>query len=561
MPMQKKITEFSHLTRQKALKSLKEDPFDLLVIGGGITGAGIAYDAAMRGIKVALVEKNDFASGTSSKTARMVHGGLRYLQQFQFGLVRQAVRERGILHKLAPRLVKPTPFTYPIYQKDKANYLLVSIGMWLYDLLSFFRNYKLHRMLSPQKLEKLEPQLRQKDVVGAARYYDCLVDDARFTLEIIRSAHYSGATVANYLKVEELVKRENRVTGVILKDMISGQVISAKADVIVNATGVWADEIRLMDDPNASKIIRANRGTHVVIPRSKLQVNSAVAFTGADGKRAMYVVPWENTCIAGTTDVDHDNNIDNVSASPEEVDFIIASINKAFDGVTIEPQDVISTYAGLRPLLGSEEKSAYLASREHEIFISEPGLISVAGGKLTTHRQMAQEVVDEIVKILEDQFGMSGLSNCKTKEVPIAQEKFELMAEELNDFHHRFGLALESVQRLFSIYGFGYQKISDLIFSDLEWGQRLIPELPYLKAEVLYSIKYEMAMTLEDIMVRRLHIFHEVQDQGVTVAGEIAKLAGLQLEWDSAEIGKQLTQYSERVKQSQVHLKNSLATN
>jgi glycerol-3-phosphate dehydrogenase len=556
LPTEKQITEFSYLTRQETLNRLQEEKFDLLVIGGGITGAGIAYDAVMRGIKVALVEKGDFASGTSSKTARMVHGGLRYLQQFQLGLVRQSLREREILYKLAPRLVKPTPFIHLIRKGDKANYFIISIGMWLYDLLSFFRNYRLHRMLSLGKFKNLEPQIRIREVVGAAKFYDCLADDARFTLEIVRSAYYYGARVANYLKATKLAKEAGRVSGAVLKDVISGKEIVVKSNVVVNATGVWADEIRLMDDPSAPKIVRANRGTHIILPKNKLKINNVVTFTGIDGKRGLYIVPWKNTCIAGTTDVDHQGNFDNVSASTEEVKFIIDSINAVFEDVNISFEDIISTYAGLRPLLKSEDESAYLASREHEILISDQGLISVAGGKLTTHRQMAQEVVNEVVKILKKQFDVSKLPRCRTKEVPIAQEEFDLKAEELDDLYHRLGLSLESLQRLFSIYGVGYRGIIDLILNNPELGGKLIPALPYLKAEVTYSVKFEMAMTLEDTLIRRLHIFHEAQDQGLSVAREIASLMGSHFGWDHVEIDRQFTLYKKEVKQNQKYTTN-----
>lgn len=542
------------MTREETLNKLQREKFDLLVIGGGITGAGIAYDAAMRGIRVALVEKGDFACGTSSKTARMVHGGLRYLQQFQLGLVRQSVREREILHRLAPRLIKPTAFTYPVYKRDKTSYFLVSLGMWLYDLLSFFRNYRLHRMLPSEELKILEPQIKQDGLIGAAKYYDCLVDDARFTLEIIRSAYYFGANVANYLKVTKLIKEFNRVTGAIINDMISGKEICVSSSVVVNATGVWADEIRLMDNLNELNIIRANRGTHVVLPKSKLRINSAVAFTGADGKRAMYVVPWADTCIAGTTDVDHEGDFNNVVASPEEVKFIIDSINLAFEDVKIQLSDIISTYAGLRPLLENQAESAYMISREHKIYTSSCGMITVAGGKLTTHRHMAQEVVDKVVKMLEKYSNGSGYLSSKTKDVPIAQQRLDSETEKLSELTLPLGLDSRSIQRLFCIYGPGYRHIIDLIQSNPKLGEKIVPDLPYLKAEVIYSVKYEMAMALEDIMVRRLHIFHEAQDQGLSAVQEITSLVGSYLGWDNIEIERQLKLYKEKLDQSKQYL-------
>lgn len=540
---------FSHHTRQEAIERLRREPFDLLVIGGGITGAGIARDAALRGIKVALVEKGDFASGTSSKTARMIHGGLRYLYLFQLGLVRQSVKERDMLYRLAPRLVRPTPFTHPTYRGSRTNYLVMAIGLWFYDLLALFHNYKRHRMLSPTALKQAEPQVKRDGVTGAAHYYDYTADDARLTLAVIRRAHEQGAQVANYVQVTELVKQTGQVTGAMVRDVRTGDEFQIEAKVVVNATGVWSDAIQHLDDPNYHDQIVANRGTHVVFSRQRLQINEAVSFMAIDGKRAMYAVPWGNTCIVGTTDVNHNGSLDDVLASPEEVAFIVESANNVFAGANLTHTDIIATYAGVRPLLESDEKSAYMASREHKITASDSGLLSVAGGKLTTHRQMARDTVDRVVATLKRRFGITGLRPCQTSHAPIARETLDLTAAQWAALCEQSGLERAAIERLFRRYGPGYTGILTSIQSRPDLGDLLVPGLPYLRAEVVYVVQHEMALMLGDLMLRRLRIFYEIEGQGVAAAPQIAALMGECLGWDAAEVERQVATYVALVQQ------------
>ncbi len=539
------IQPFSYLTRQKNLERLQQERFDLCVIGGGITGAGIAYDAALRGIKTCLVEKADFANGTSSKSARMIHGGLRYLQQYQFGLVRQGVKERNRLLRLAPRIVKPISFIYPIYDDYQFSYFVIAAGMWFYDFLSLYQNPTLHKSLSAKHVRQHEPQIKHKGLTGAVQYYDCIADDARLTLAVIHMAHRYGANVNNYLNVVKMITTSDQVSGVAVQDVISGEMFPIKAEFVVNATGVWCDDVRQMDNRDATKIIRANRGIHLVVSRKQLPINHAIAFVGIDGERALYALPWQNTCILGTTDVDHQHDFDDVTASMPEVNFIMDSVNNMFPDANITMQDIITTFAGLRPLLKTEESSAYGVSREHEIYISKQQLISVVGGKLTTHRHMAQDAVDIVAKMLFRKYRNDKILRCRTRKVPIAQEEFDLTESALDELCQQIKVSPESIHHLFDMYGFGYKKIVEMITEDAKLARNIIPELPYLWAEVIYVIKFEMALTVQDVMIRRLHIFYETKGQGLDVVESVAALMQQHLGWDDEKTKQEVLSYQQ----------------
>jgi glycerol-3-phosphate dehydrogenase len=543
--------EFSPAVRQANIQSMGREPLDVVVIGGGITGAGIARDAAMRGLAVALVEKEDFASGTSSKSARMVHGGLRYLEQYQFGLVFSACSERHKLRELAPRLVRPISFTFPVYRTSKNSLLKIRMGMWLYDLMALFRNVKRHRIVGAQQVAELEPELAQQDLVGAAYYYDCLADDARLTLATIQSAHQHGALVANYAEVRGVLKEGSRVGGAEVVDRIAGERFTVRAKVTVNATGVWADQIRRMDDADAEQMIRVNRGSHLVLPRQKLNIHGAVAFTSVDGRRAMYAMPWEHTCIVGTTDIDYRGDLDQVYAMPDEVESMLEAVNHAFPEAKLTQEDIISTFAGLRPLIGGEESAAYQASRDHQIVESEAGLVTISGGKLTTYRRMAEDLVDVVSKKLEAESGVMIREGCKTARTPLAENAFD-MASVVNGLAERFPhLERQVLEHLALTYGPASSGVLAMVEDDPEMATRVVPGLPYIRAEIPHAIQNEMAMTLSDWMIRRTHIMHEDGEQGLGCAPEVAALMAPYLKWDSAQIERQVQEYREQVKLSQ----------
>jgi glycerol-3-phosphate dehydrogenase len=543
--------EFSPATRQANITKMGQEPLDIVVIGGGITGAGIARDAAMRGLKVALVEKEDFASGTSSKSARMVHGGLRYLEQHQFGLVFTACAERHTLCETAPRLVRPVSFTFPVYRTSKNSLLKIRMGMWLYDLMAMFHTVQRHKMVDARQTTELEPALSQQDLLGAAHYCDCLADDARLTLATIQSAYQHGALVANYAEVRAMLKENGRVTGAEVIDRVAHQPFNVRARVTVNATGVWADQIRHMDDAGADKMIRVNRGSHLVLPREKLDIRGAVAFASADGRRAMYAIPWRRTCIVGTTDIDHGGELDQVYATPDEVVGMLESVNQAFPDARLTHADIISTFAGLRPLVGGEESVAYQASRDHHIVESDAGLVTISGGKLTTYRRMAEDLVDLVSGKLEAAWGVMTREKCKTDRIPLAESGFEVGAV-VNDLAGRYPqLERPVLEHVAFAYGLAGAGLLAALENDPRLGIKVVPRLPYIWAEVPYAIQHEMAMTLCDWMIRRTHIMHEDTAQGLGCAAEVAAMMAPYLGWDAAEVERQTQQYREQVMLSQ----------
>ena len=534
--------EFSPAVRQANIERMKREGVDLFVIGGGITGAGIAREGILRGKSVGLVEKEDFANGTSSKSARLVHGGLRYLEQFQLGLVASACAERHKLRQMAPRLVQPVAFTFPIYQDSKNGLLKIRLGMWLYDLLALFRNIRRHRILGPGQVAAVEPALEQRGLVGAARYYDCLADDARLTLATIQSAQRHGALIANYAQVCGLLKGKGRVVGVQIMDRITGARFTVRASVVVNATGVWADEIRRMDDPEAEKLLRVNRGSHVVLPRRKLGIQGAVTFTSLDGQRGMYVVPWKETCIAGTTDVDHPADLDRAYATAAEVESILSSTNRAFPGARLTQEDIISTFAGLRPLIGEEGKAAYQVSRDHHIFESDAGLVTIAGGKLTTYRRMAQDLLNYV----SHRLGIERPS--QSAQLPLLEATFDADAELARLAERHPQLERDVVTHLTLTYGSTAATVLQLAAEKPGMGRRIVPGLPYIWAEVPHATQHEMALTLSDVLIRRTHIIHEDRDQGIECASEVAALMGRYLGWNATEVERQIERYHQQVK-------------
>jgi len=528
--------------RQETLDRLQTEQFDVLVIGGGITGAGITRDAALRGFKVALLEKEDFASGTSSKSARLVHGGFRYLEQYQFGLVMSACAERYRLHRIAPRLVRPLAFTFPIYRRSSHSLAQITAGMWLYDVLALFRNVQRHRILRPEQVIQTEPLLERDGLIGAACYYDCIADDARLTLANVRAAQRRGAQAANYARVCGLLKNGGQIAGAEVVDRISGRPFAVRARVTVNAGGVWMDQITHLENSGQRDQVRVNRGSHLILSRGKLALRDAVAFGSADGRRAMYAVPWRNTRIVGTTDVDHTGPLEDIAVSAAEAEFILISTQKAFPQAHLTPDDVISSFAGLRPLIAEEGKAAYQVSRDHHIFESEAGLISISGGKLTTYRRMAQDVMVRVAKKLG-----KGQGRSQTDRVPLAEASFDAQAELAALAARGSGLDEEVLGHLMWTYGPEVPALLEQIALDAGLGRRIVPGLPYICAEIGHAIEHEMAQTLCDVLIRRMHIIHEDAEQGLGCAAGVAALMAPHLGWDAAEIERQMAAYRQQV--------------
>lgn len=523
---------FSHVTRAENIDRLAAESFDLLVIGGGITGAAIARDAALRGIKTALVEKDDFASGTSSRSARLIHGGLRYLEYYQFGLVFEALSERAVMRKIAPRLVRPTPFMYPLYRGQEPGFIKLWAGMWLYDLLAQFRNVSRHRMLLARETARREPLVAREGLRGAARYYDAVVDDARLTLATAQSAHLNGAIVANHARVVGLMQRGGQVVGAVVRDGTTGHELDIQAHVVVNAGGPWVDSVRsLAGVQRAVPLVRLTKGVHLIIRRERLTSQHAIAFDSPRDRRHLYVIPWGEFAIIGTTDTDYADDIESLSATADDVTYLLEAAWAAFPSARLAESDVISTYAGLRPLIGSDAASTYAISREYHIEESAPGLLTIAGGKLTTHRLMAQDMVDRVARKL------GGAGKCLTDKRHI----------ETAERARQVALPIAARVHLAETYGADAIRLMGYVEARSELGQPIAPGLPYLCAEIHYAMQHEMALSLSDVLIRRTHVIYETPDAGMPQVREVTALMAEKLGWDAAEQERQVAEYAQQV--------------
>ncbi|MBL8186808.1 MAG: glycerol-3-phosphate dehydrogenase/oxidase, partial [Acidobacteria bacterium] len=417
------MNEFSWRSRLDSLERFQREVFDVLIIGGGITGAGLALDAAARGLNTALVEKRDFAAGTSSRSTKLIHGGLRYLEQFDFALVREALLERSVLTRIAPHQAEAFPFVIPIYADRRRNYdhpLIMRAGLFLYDLLAGRQNFAKHRRLSREEALNLAPQLDPRGLKGAFLYYDALTNDSRLVIEIIKAAHQHGAAIANYTTVERYLRDDSgKIQGVWLRDELSGERIELRARVTINATGVWMEDMIRLDGGNAEglkKKLRPAKGIHLTIAADRLRVDAAWLIPSLTGHRFYFVVPWEGRVNVGTTDTDYSGGKDFPQAEPDEVAEILNAINSYFPEANLDPSDVISAWAGLRPLISyANAKDTTKVSRKEEMIETADGLISIGGGKLTTYRAMAEHGIDLVLKRL----GKSADTRT-TRDVPIS---------------------------------------------------------------------------------------------------------------------------------------------
>jgi glycerol-3-phosphate dehydrogenase len=528
---------FSAATRQENLDRLAQEPFDLLIIGGGITGAAIARDAAMRGMQTALVEKDDFASGTSGRSSRLIHGGIRYLEYYQFKLVFEACCERRVMRRVAPRLVRPLPFLYPLYRQQKPAPWKLRLGLTLYDALGLFRNVQRHRWLDPSEVGEREPAVARRGLLGAARFYDAQADDARLTLTTVKSAHLHGAVIANHVSAVDLMVGRGRVIGACLVDQQGNREIEARARVVVNATGVWGDEVRAMDEMPWKAMLRPTKGVHLVAHREKLCSDHAVVFDSPHDGRHVFLIPWGDFALIGTTDTDFSGDLDSPAASEEDVAYLLDAAQYAFPDAQIAREDVISTFAGLRPLVRAPG-SAYAVSREHAIVESGSGLITIVGGKLTTHRSMAEEVVDRVQEKLETDGTTEAKRECRT------QEKLEGAQT-----RRALACALEGTvgEHLLTTYGSDGAWVLAYAEENPALAERIVPELPYLMAEVPYGIHHEMAVTLTDVLMRRTSLIYETRSGGLGRARAVAGLMATRLGWDEPEIDRQVSDYAAQV--------------
>lgn len=530
----------SSTVRTNNVSDLRNDHFDVLVIGGGVTGAGVALDAVARGYKVALIEKKDFASGTSSKSTKLVHGGIRYLPEFDFALVHEALVERGLLLQNAPYLVQPVEFVLPIYKGDRhpvgmpfttpggigLNQLL-NIGLSLYDIMAGRRNIKWHRHIRRDKVMELAPALVTDGLKDGFTYYDAQTNDARLTLALIRTAAQYGATITNYTEAVSFVEEKGKVIAVTVRDKVSGQEAVVHARHVVNATGVYAEQLEELTGVEPQVHIEPSKGVHLVLSREDLKLgNAAIVLPETEDKRILFIVPWGSRAIFGTTDTGK-GDLDHPSVTHEEIAYLLKYLNRYLD-LNLTEQDIVSTYAGYRPLVKPRNTNASTAklSRTHAVLQSSSGIVSIVGGKLTTYRRMAQDTVD----LLSRQDGTKPVH--PTQSLPLqgsagwgrAQKEIERRGVAL-------GLTPEMIKHLGRSYGSVAHTVLDLIEQDASLAAPLIDDLPYVKAEILYACRHEMAMTPEDVLSRRMSITLEDRQRGCGVVSEVASLMALELGW------------------------------
>ncbi|MBP6730531.1 MAG: glycerol-3-phosphate dehydrogenase/oxidase [Chitinophagales bacterium] len=493
---------FSSIHRKDFVEQLASTQFDLLVIGGGITGCGIALDAALRGMKVALIEKNDFASGTSSRSTKLIHGGLRYLKQLEIKLVHDVGSERAVVHRNARHVVIPEKMLLPIVENGSLGKNSSSLGLLVYDLLAGVKKDERRKMLNKHDTLKAEPLLAKDKLVGGGLYFEYRTDDSRLTIEIAKSAFANGTTLLNYAESKGFVyNSDKKITGAKVIDTISGQEFEIKASVVVNACGPWVDLLRKEDNSLKGKRLLLTKGVHLVFPYEKLPLQQAAYFDVGDG-RMIFAIPRNSITYVGTTDTVYNQSIDKPQCSKEDVEYLLKAVNNIFPTLQLKQQDIVSSWAGLRPLIFEDGKSASEVSRKDEIMISDSGLISIAGGKLTGYRLMAEKIVDLTAKHLGKNFG-----GCQTKTFRLSGGEF--VNEEEFETAYRHFLQQGTIENI------GSEKIRDWFFRYGKNTAALITNVIYLRskfsneqelfdaAELQYGVEHELVFKLSDFLIRR----------------------------------------------------------
>jgi glycerol-3-phosphate dehydrogenase len=533
---------FSAAARTANLDALGRERFDVLVVGGGITGVGIARDAAMRGLRVALVEKGDFASGTSSRSSRLVHGGLRYLEHGQIHLVYEASRERRTLLRIAPHLVHPLRFLWPVFENARISRWKLQAGLLTYDALALFRNVATHRALSASMVAECEPALRTLGLQGGVSYYDASTDDVRLTIANVRAAAAAGAVVANYLSVHELAIEGGTVRGVTAEDLVCGRTVHISARAVVNATGPWSDAIRTLADPDAVPSTRGTKGVHIGVPRERLGNHGALTILSPIDGRVMFILPSGKMTIVGTTDTDYAGPLDTVRATPDDIAYLLRTANAYFPAAHLSPADVISAWAGVRPLVSDDASTPGAVSREHAIAWTAPGLLTVSGGKLTTYRAMAVDVVDAVMKSFDEP-----LRRAPTHRVPLPGGNISSFDTEVHRAQTTIGIPALA-EHLVRSYGSEWRDVWAIVRHDHALAANISPGLPYIAAELHWAVQHEMALTLADLLIRRLHIAFETHDHGLAAAPAVARVVAPLLGWNTRRIEAELGRYGREVR-------------
>jgi glycerol-3-phosphate dehydrogenase len=536
--------------RATYVERLANDQFDVLVIGGGITGAGVALDAATRGYRVALVEKADFASGTSSKSTKLAHGGIRYLPQFDFPMIQEGVVERGRMVRHAPFLVRPQPFVIPVYEHmpwpsslpvrpktDVGLDVVLDIGLWMYDLMAGRLNIGRHKRVSKEETLRRAPRLRTTGLKKALLYYDAQTNDAQLTVTVLRTAAQFGAVVTNYTEVTGFTSTHGKLAGAVVRDVLTGREVTVSARHIVNAAGVFAEQVAALSGDESKATIEPSKGIHLVVAKERLGISdTAVVLPETEDGRILYVVPWQSRAIIGTTDTGS-GDLDDPQANPADIAYLMKHVNQYLE-VNLTDEDILSVYAGYRPLVKSRGARAAELSRTHVVLQEVNGMVTIVGGKLTTYRRMAQDTVDVLAK----RDGMP-ISHPTEKLLLTGAIGWRNARQQIEARSHQLGLAPESVKHLEDNFGSHASAVLDLIEEEKSLGGRLVSDLPYLRAEVIYACRAEMAMTLEDVLARRTRIILEDGARGAGIAPEVAALMAAELGWSREQTNAQVERY------------------
>ena len=528
--------------RSATLQRLAAGPLDVLVVGGGITGAGAALDAASRGLRVGLVESRDLAAGTSSRSSKLIHGGLRYLEQRDFKLVREALRERDLLvTRLAPHLVKPVPFLYPLYKKVVER-PYVGAGLVIYDAMEGARRpVPYHRHLTQRGALRRAPGLRPERLAGAMIYYDAQVDDARHTITVARTAAAHGAIVVTGASATSLLRSDDgsRVIGARVLDKETDRSVNILAERVVVCAGVWTDLVHSLGDVQAGYQVRMSKGVHLVTPRSAIDANTGMIVRTE--KSVLFFIPWGERWIVGTTDTEWSGERDEPVATSEDVDYILAAANRVL-ATPLTRTDVIGVYAGLRPLVAAAAQTPTTKlSREHVVDVPLPGLASIAGGKFTTYRLMARDVVDAAVADFP-----RPVPDSVTDQLPLlGADGFPAVRAAARRLAEDYGVPLAAVEHLLARYGSLTGEVLELVGADKSLGQPLLDGYPYLRAEVAYAVTHEGALHVEDVLARRIRLLIESPDAGVAAAPEVATIMGGLLGWGRRHRALEVRQYEQ----------------
>lgn len=532
-------------SREETLLRLTAGRFDLLVIGGGITGCGVARDAVLRGMRVALVEQGDLASGTSSRSSRLIHGGVRYLEQGALRLVFEASAERRRLLRLAPHLVRPLAFTWPVYRGARVPLWKLRAGLALYDLLALFRNVGRHRRLHVADVSAQEPALHADSLVGGATYWDAATDDARLTLATGLDAARAGAVIATYTEVTDFVHEGARISGAVVRNTFTGESVTVHARAIVNAAGPWSDAIRALEGERRSvSAVRGTKGVHLSVPRQRIGNRGALTLITPSDGRVFFVIPDGAFAIIGTTDTDTAESPGDVRATRGDVGYLLDAANAFFPQARLSADDVISAWAGVRPLAsaaGNRAGAPSSASREHAIVVSHGGVVTVTGGKLTTYRAMAAEVVNLVQRMLD------------RRVTPTPTVTRVLPGGTLGDRAAAVAAARDATQdeavanRLVDAHGADWRSVWMECAHSPEQQSRLVPELPYLGGELTWSARHELAETIGDLLIRRTRLAFETRDHGMKVAERAADLVAPVFGWDRQRVELELVRYRQEV--------------